>query len=592
MSRKWLRFLALPVIASVLFTGCSGNNGTNEASNDQTANSKNATTDDSSAANATATNDGKPETWIADRKIKGLLFYDSDDFTEGLNPEIQAEIKKKTGIDFELELMKAEHAIDGMIAGLASGDLPDFVGFYLNNSGRPEMSVVLKAAREGMFTDLAPLFKDTKVYSKYLQDGFLPLDTQYGVMFRPEFNGSAYFAHMNIARNGGQDPWRGVGGPFIRKDIADSLGIDPRTIKTTDQLYDLAKKIKDGNFKDDNGNAVVPIGPRFWGGAETGPLFNDLEWGADDQRIRADKDGKVLHEAQTPYALKKVEFMQKLLSEKLIHPEFFTVDESRSTEGAINGSWGIIADMHSFQDFNQNMRYIPLGPINPVIGSNKMLLSFKSGYSAWAIPSTTEKPEEVVKFADFLASREGKLLWMYGIEGRDYTLDANGNPVVKQEVLDLKAKDPNEAKKLGFAGVGNSWGGFLGSTDIDNKSDFGELNYGESANGNLYPAVEKIAEYVGLDQRIKDALIIDAYQPISFIGEYQNGTELKAALDNYNDSLIRAYYAKNTDEAKEILDSALKQLEASGLDDYLKLLTDKNADPKTKVNLGLDTLNQ
>ena len=43
--------------------------------------------------------------------------------------------------------------------------------------------------------------------------------------------------------------------------------------------------------------------------------------------------------------------------------------------------------------------------------------------SGWAVPSITEHPEDVVKLADFLASREAKLLGQYGIKGRDYTLD-------------------------------------------------------------------------------------------------------------------------------------------------------------------------
>ena len=51
---------------------------------------------------------------------------------------------------------------EALAAGLASGDLPDFVAFYLNNSGRPEMHLLLKAANEGMFHDLTPLMEGYK----------------------------------------------------------------------------------------------------------------------------------------------------------------------------------------------------------------------------------------------------------------------------------------------------------------------------------------------------------------------------------------------------------------------------------------------
>ena len=57
-----------------------------------------------------------------------------------------------------------------------------------------------------------------------------------------------------------------------------------------------------------------------------------------------------------------------------------------------------------------------------------METGYKGGNGGWSIPTTTKNPEDIVKLADFLASREGKLLAQYGIEGRDYTLDAKGNP--------------------------------------------------------------------------------------------------------------------------------------------------------------------
>ncbi|MDQ6422303.1 extracellular solute-binding protein [Paenibacillus sp. LHD-117] len=572
MSKKWAKYFAIPLMAMMLIVaGCSkGGNDVkpSESGNDGTP---------------SVAPEGKPETWIADRKIKGLVFMGTDDYTEEMNPEILAKIKERTGIDFEIEIMKAERSIDGLVAGIAANDLPDFIAFYLNNSGRPEMQVVMKAAREGMFTDLTPLIKDTKVYSKYLQDGYLPIDTQYGVMFRPEFNGSTYFVHMNVNRQGGYDSRKYVGGPYIRKDIAEALGVDPSSIKTTEQLYELAKQIKAGGFKDKNGKDVVPIGPAYWGGKEVGRLFADLQWGEAEQWIKPDESGKMLHEVQTPVALQKVGYVQKLLNEKLLQPEFFTIDETQATEGALNGTWGIIADMHNYQEFNQDMHYLPIGPLNTLDGEYKMQVDFKSGYSAWAIPATTKKPEEVVRFADYLASREGKLLWMYGLEGRDYTLGADGNPLVKQEVIDLKESDPNAAKKLGFGGVRNWWGELLGSTDIDRMADYGEMEYGEKLKEATSQGALNIAEYWKWDEKRKNADVVDAYAPLSFLSEFDRGADLKAAFDNYRDSLVRAYYSKNTDEAKEILDSALKQMQAAGLDDYLKLVEEKNADPITKV---------
>ncbi len=49
-----------------------------------------------------------------------------------------------------------------------------------------------------------------------------------------------------------------VGGPYIKKEIVDALGIDPLEINTTEELYDLAVQIKEGkHFTDDNGKEIT-----------------------------------------------------------------------------------------------------------------------------------------------------------------------------------------------------------------------------------------------------------------------------------------------------------------------------------------------
>ncbi|MDU5142036.1 MAG: extracellular solute-binding protein [Paenibacillus dendritiformis] len=565
----WSKLTALTLVFSILLTACAGGSDTKSG--------QEAGTD---ANNAAA---GKPATWIADRKIKGLIFMGSD-VTEGMNPEIAKKLKEMTGIELELQAVGHDGSQKALAAGLAAGDLPDFIGYYLNHSGRPEMEMINKAAREEMFHDLTPFLQKTKIYKKYTEEGYLPLDTRYGVVFRPEFAGAAYSMHLNIPREGGYEVRQYVPGSYIRKDIADALGVDPRTITTSEQLYELAKKIKDGRFKDKNGKEVYPIGPTVWGGIDRDVLYNDLVWtGFNGEGFNRDKDGKILHESQTEYGTKRVEFVQKLLREKLMHPEYYSMEENRAKEGVLNDSFAIIGDMHNYVIENKDNRYIPLGPLNSVNGPYQMNLTFKGGYGAWSIPKTTKNPEDIVKLADFLASREGKLLWKYGVEGRDYELDAKGNPVPKQEVLDLLDKDPVQAKELGFAGVGHDWGWYLGGMDLNDLADFGEASYGESAKPDMNKGPLEIADYWQYDEKKQQANIKDGYAALAFIGEFSKGTQLTMALDKYKESLIRAYYAKDMTEAQAILDSAAALLKTAGLEEYIKLLEEKDKDPKTKL---------
>ncbi len=561
MKKMSYKLLTLLLVGILLLTACSNNS--KETMNHEKP-------------------EGAPDTWIADRTIKGLVFMSDGDVSAGMNPEIAAELKKKTGITLELQGITVEDSTEALTTGLASGDLPDFVAYYLDHSGRPEMQILLKAGREGMFHDLTPMLKETEIYSKYFEEGYLPKDTKDNIMFRDEFKGASYFAHMSMAREPGTVKRKYVGGPYILKEIVDQLGIDPMEIDTTEELRDLAVKIKEGNFKDENGKPVTPIGPTAWGGADRDFIFNDLVWsGETGEKFLKDEDGKIKHEAQTGYGLKRVNFVRDLLAENLLHPEFFTMEENRAKEGIVNKSFGIVADMHNYVVQNNDMKYVPLGPIDTVEGDYQMQLTYKSGYAGWSIPKTTEYPEDIVKLADFLASREGKLLSQYGIEGRDYTLDEKGNPIVKKEVLELKENDPAQAAKLGFRGAGSYWAEHLGYTDIDNMADFGEFEYGARVAGEDTQAAEKIIEMWNYDERLKNAQVIDGSTPKSFIFELENGDNLNIALDTYNENLLRAYYSKSEKEAAQILQDSKELLEKSGLNEYIKLIEKKEKEGTT-----------
>jgi putative aldouronate transport system substrate-binding protein len=527
--------------------------------------------------------EGAPDTWIADRTITGLVFQSANDAGIDMNEEVLAYIKERTGITLKLQTVTNDNSTEALAAGLAAGDLPDFVAFYLNNSGRPEMSLLLKAANEGMFHDLTPLMANTDVYSKYLDENYLPADTRDNIMFREEWDGASYLVHMAINRNGGDVGRPTVGGLYVKKDVVDALGIDPNEVNTSEELVQLAQQMKAGNFVDDNGKPITVIGPTAWGGSDRDWLYNDLVWtGVSGEKFMKDENGKILHEAQTNYGIERVKFVQQLINEGLMTPEYYTMEETRAKEGIVNGSFGIVSDMHNYMPENNDMTYIPLGPIERVDGTNDMVVSYKSGYAGWAIPSTTKYPEHVMQFADWLASEEGKMLYFYGLEGRDYDLDENGNPVIKQEVLDLKESNPEEAKKLGFRGVGAYWGEHLAYTDMDNLGDFGERSYGESVAGEKTSAATEILDLYNYDEKFANARVIDGMTVQAFLYEFEGDDGgLSTALSRYNDDVLRAYYAKSIEEAQAILDESRKNLEKNRLQEFLDFVEQKEAEGVT-----------
>ena len=62
-------------------------------------------------------------------------------------------------------------------------------------------------------------------------------------MFPKDLDGT-YFVHMGINRKPGDPGRKVVGGPYIRKDIAEQLNLDPSSIKTSKDMKALAEKLK------------------------------------------------------------------------------------------------------------------------------------------------------------------------------------------------------------------------------------------------------------------------------------------------------------------------------------------------------------
>jgi putative aldouronate transport system substrate-binding protein len=523
-----------------------------------------------------------PETWIADRTITGLVFQSAGDAgVDTMSPEIADYIKERTGITLELQTVTSEDSTEALAAGLAAGDLPDFVAFYLNNSGRPEFPILLQASNQGMFHDIAPYLQEGETYGKYFEEGYLPTDTRENIMMREEHDGATYLVHMAIDEEPADPGIKSVGGPYVRRDIVEDLGIDPLEINTSEQVYDLLAQIAEGDYTDNNGNPVTPLGPTVWGGSERPFIYNDLVWQGDGgEKFWKDGD-EVLHESQTDYAEQRISYVRQLMDEGLMHPEFYTMEETRASEGVTNGSFAIVADMYNYRPEVGDLNYVPLGPINRVDGNNHMVMPYKSGYAGWAVPSTTEAPEHVVQFADWMASEEGKTLYMYGLEGVHYEVGEDGTPVPNEELVQLQDENPDQAIEEGFRGVRAFWGEHLAWTNMNNLDQFGEANWGDKVReeGEDQSVAQRIIEMYNWDERYENKEVIDGLYPRSYLFEFEEEAgPLNTALDRWEEDIIQAYYASSEEEVANILEAARQELQDAGLEEFTDLLEEKEAE--------------
>lgn len=531
----------------------------------------------------------KPDTWIADRTITIQAYVDDIGYSlpENLNDTpVMQEIKRLTGIDLDIQYTPGDNDASVLASHLASGTIPDVVVTYLNDSSRPEFSLLLKGAKEGMFADVTEYMKNSKVYSKYLEEGYLPNDAYKNITFRDDLDG-AYIMQLSIPavdRSLEYNPQEEyVGGMYIQKSIADALGIDPREIRTQDQFYKLLVDIKNGGFTDDHGQPVYPLGPKYWGGSKDtlDYIVRGYNWGVSDG-YNIDKDGKIKHEVETDYVYDKVNFVRKLLAENLMNPEFFTMDGTRAAEVSETHNSAIIADVHNYKEIvYETGDWVPLGPLDDYTGDNAKTVPGKTGYGAWAISADAENPEEIFAFFDFLSSPQGKMLGNYGIEGVHYDM-VDGKPVIKEEVLEHLNNGDSEwlINNVGasFGGSGMVFWEYV-MTDIDWLQECGESRPGASS-GTGFEGAIKIATEYPYKKKLVPGLKATAY----LSAEGLENVKAQMSLLDYKEMLVQAMYATSDKEVESIINGFRTQLQKAGLDEFRDYLTQVYTEDKESVN--------
>ena len=573
MKKRWIRNLLAAGLAGSMVVGSLAGCGssTDSASTSNSKTSSDAATEDTS---------DKPDTWIADRTITVQAYVDDigntlpDDFS---STEVGKKIKELTGITLDIKYTPGDSDQKVMASQLAAGTIPDVIVSYLDNSTRPEFPLLLKAAKEGMFADVSEYMKNSEVYSKYYEDGFLPDDSYKNVTFRDDLDG-VYLWQMNVAETDKTLEWipegEYVGGLWIQKSIADDLGIDVTQIRTADDFYDLLVKIKEGGYTDDNGNAVYPLGPKYWGGSVDALKYiaTGYDWGVSDD-YNLDENGDVKHIAETDHVYDEINFVRKLLDEDLMNPEFFTMDSTRAEEVSKNHNSAIIADVHNYEEIiYSNDDWIPLGPLNDIADDNKEVVHGKSGRGCMAISADAENPEEIFQFFDWLSTKEGQIIAQYGAEGVSYTME-DGYPRLTDEVAE-KLNDGDTDYLIntigaGFGGSGNYFFEFV-LTNKNNKDNFGESRPGASSGNSTFARSVQIAEDYPVEKKLVPGLDATAYMSADELADVKTQMDL---LD-WDETFVQACFAKSDDEVKTIIESFRDQLKAAGIDRFEKYVKD------------------
>ncbi|MFF4833051.1 extracellular solute-binding protein [Streptomyces sp. NPDC001315] len=261
----------------------------------------------------------------------------------------------------------------------------------------------------------------------------------------------------------------------LRTDVLDKLGLALPT--TWDEVYTVFKAIREEYpdrypFSDRwSKNTPYPAAALFSYlgqayGVRAGWTYDNISWDADAQ--------KFVFTGATDAFRQMLEYVRKLVAEKLVDPESFTQTDDDAVQKLLGEKCFAISA--NPQELVQNYRYnlekqvkgakiemipVPLGPAGPVVLSGARL---ENGVMVSSKALKSDSFVAMMQFVDWLwYSDEGQQFSKWGVEGVTYT--RSGSQYQLKDGISLMGSDPDAPKDLQkdygfFNGVftyGGSW---------------------------------------------------------------------------------------------------------------------------------------
>ncbi|MCC5580796.1 extracellular solute-binding protein [Microtetraspora sp. AC03309] len=317
------------------------------------------------------------------------------------------DVNAAIGATVEFQIADGNTYVDKVTARLAGGDIPDIM---VIPSWEIDKMADFNIAVDKAFEDLTPYLQGDKV-TPYTMLAALPTAAwQWSV-----WNGKLMAVPFPT------EPY-----PYAllyRKDLFDKNGWNANP-KNADELYALGKEITDAKAKR---WAFGDIHEMVW------PIFRiPQEWRYEG--------GKLTHKYETPEYEAMLDFMRKLFTEKLIHPSVAGSKNAGEKELFASGQLVVYRDGlggwkdHLYQQRPKNPEFnvgaFPLFAFDggkPIMYHNNAAGLFT--FVKKGLPK--EQVEEILGILNYTAAPFGTKefeTYMYGVEGKHFTRDANGAP--------------------------------------------------------------------------------------------------------------------------------------------------------------------
>ncbi len=346
---------------------------------------------------------------------------------------------------------------------LSSGNMPDIIAYELADG-------LEKLGSEGGLIPLEKLIDEHGPNIKAFWDKY------------PRYKKDAVAANGHIYMIPNYNDYyniRASQGYFIRKDWLEKLGLEEP--KTIEDFYNVLVAFK---TKDPNGNGKADEVPFFSRANLPRKVLISLIDMFQVEPSWYEVNGKVVFGPSQEDYKKAIKEMAKWYKEGLIDQEIFTRGLGtrdfmlNNNIGGMTNDW--FASTASYNEIlNKSIEGFNFEAILPPEYNGKRITkNARATYmGGWGITFAAKDPIEIIKYFDFWYSEEGRRLWNFGIEGKEWELK-DGKPKFTEYVLkNPDGKNPltviresGAQYRLGMFQDGEyekQWGGLASSKAID-----------------------------------------------------------------------------------------------------------------------------
>ncbi|GHU74750.1 hypothetical protein AGMMS49992_17130 [Clostridia bacterium] len=469
-----------------------------------------------------------------------ILYGSSGFILPDPNNPIREAIQEKTGIDVLMEpwyYTGDDEFNTRLNMWAASGDLPFDV--FLGGGGTYAISLYNMMGESGLLRNLEPDILSSEAMTKFVAHTF--------PKYRDGVDGSVYMYpfHLNSAEMYGNLRDAGIA---TRIDWLSDLDLDEPD--SPEAFYDMLVKMKDAY-------GIAPLSTSDGNFYQLAIQFIGLD-GMNFWEKDADGTYRIAMFNKFDKLIDYAVFMNKLWNEGLMDQESFTQKPEQLVQKLSTGKAGVSTFVrHSVQatindilwgsDPEALLAFIPAFPADGVKAGNNVITNWGGGLCVVNAKIPTEKMEALVKYWDFVLSKDGTILTFMGVEGEQWEYDENGKAAFLPDFI-TQYPTENERQEFGlwhYQAPACSW--FRIDQYAAPKPEYSRKDYAYSmANCN---------DTIELDDLTYGVVAGDEEQ-----------LRLPSINDSWKQTIVKAIMASSEAECRAVMEAFPKTLDSLGYD--------------------------